>query len=266
MVSLLFSHPPAHAPARGVGNLQHETSIAINTTGGGEAHVFRVTPRTLCTRGALSALWEAEPPRVGPREASHLDPAAAASTETTADADSQVSCYGRSLPHFPAYYGCCLSTFCALLGTKLWNTTPPSLGHKESHQWISNVWHIKSTRPLTAAPTTDMSAQFLPCLQSRHWGSIVAGSSAATHRQERNPFAPQGSAVLHPGGYSVYSYPTAKACFEAGTKVGFPEQLYNTTHHRERHVAHCIGVTKGSCNAPDMCSRHSSHSGVGEVP
>lgn len=26
-------------------------------------------------------------------------------------------------------------------------------------------------------------------------------------------------------------------------------------------VAHCIGVTKGSCNAPDMCSRHPSRGG-----
>lgn len=181
-----------------MGNSQHETSIAINTTGGGEAHVFRVTPRTLCTRGALSALWEAEPPRVGPREASHLDPGAAASTETTADADSQVSCYARSLPHFPAYYGCCLSTFCALLGTKLWNTTPPSLGHKESHQWISNVWHIKSTRPLTAAPTTDMSAPFLPCLQSRHLEAVSAlGKHRSRFQCSHTP--PREEPVCSPG-------------------------------------------------------------------
>lgn len=75
--------------------MQHETSIAINTTGGGErgeAHVLRVALRTLCTLGGhLSALWAAEPPGVGPEEASYPDLATAAS-ETTADADSLVSC------------------------------------------------------------------------------------------------------------------------------------------------------------------------------
>lgn len=114
----------------------------------------------------------------------------------------------------------------------------------ESHQWISNVWCIKSTCPLTTAPTTDVSAQFLLCPHSLgtwkqflHRGSIVAGSSAATHRQERTQFAPLGSALLHLGGCSVYSYATATVCFKAGTKAHFPEQLYDTAHHPERHVA-----------------------------
>lgn len=138
------------------------------------------------------------------------------------------ACYGRSLPHFPTDYGCYLSIFCALPCTALWNITPPSLSYKLA-------WAPQGEPPMDQQCLVHSLGTWKQFL---HWGSIIAGSSAATHRQERTQFAPLGSALLRLAGCSVYSYATAKVCFKAGTKARFPQQLYDTAHHPERHVAY----------------------------